>query len=205
MRRAIKVAGGRADERAMARRLTIRELDERLAEINGETSRRLSLVAKPIRVGDWPALIDKHREMLAILETARKHKGELTPPADRAERRSRRALLVLPGGSRPTAAFGTRGAAGRPDTRLPRLLGGVPPAGGIRRRRSARRAPRWPSLDAADLYPAPTHPHDPAHLRDSSAVERSRRRTRRRWQSSGPAAAVTVTAPLAWERLPLLP
>ncbi len=63
----------------------MRELDERLAEINGETSRRLSLVPKPIRVGDWPALIHKHREMLAILETARKRKGELTPPADRAE------------------------------------------------------------------------------------------------------------------------
>ena len=63
----------------------MRELDERLAEINGETSRRLKLVAKPTRASDWPALIHKHRQMLAILETALKQKGELTPPADRAE------------------------------------------------------------------------------------------------------------------------
>jgi hypothetical protein len=80
-----RVAGAMADEDAMARELSMRELDQRLAEIKSETSRRLSLVPKPTRAGDWPALIHQHREMLAILETARKRKGELTPPADRAE------------------------------------------------------------------------------------------------------------------------
>jgi hypothetical protein len=85
MRCAIKVDSGTADEHAMAPRLSMRELDERLREINGETSRRLNLVPKPSRAGDWPALIHMHREMLAILETARKRKAELTPPADRAE------------------------------------------------------------------------------------------------------------------------
>lgn len=70
---------------AVTRHLTMRELDRRLAEINSETSRRLHLVAQPTHAGDWPGLIRKHRDMLAILETARKRKGELTPPDDRAE------------------------------------------------------------------------------------------------------------------------
>jgi hypothetical protein len=85
MRRAIKVASGTADEHAMAPQRSMRELDARLRKINGETTRGLQLVPRPTVAGDWPALIYQHREMLAILETARKRKGELAPPADRAE------------------------------------------------------------------------------------------------------------------------
>lgn len=63
----------------------MRELDARLEEIERETVRRLSLVAPPAAAGDWPGLINKHREMLAILELAQRRRKELSPPADRAE------------------------------------------------------------------------------------------------------------------------
>ncbi|MDQ3677560.1 MAG: hypothetical protein M3401_12290 [Actinomycetota bacterium] len=69
----------------MTERLTFAELDKQLAAIQRETARRLELVPVPQAHGDWAALMRKHSEMLAILESSRDRKADLRPPADRAD------------------------------------------------------------------------------------------------------------------------
>ena len=68
----------------MAHPRTLAELDGQVAEIRGETNRRLGLVPFAGRYGDWDALIRKHRDMLAILEWSGERYRELRAPADRA-------------------------------------------------------------------------------------------------------------------------
>jgi hypothetical protein len=64
--------------------LTLVELDQQVATIGDETRRRLRLVVHERRYGDWDALARSHREMLAILRSARIRLGELQPFPDRA-------------------------------------------------------------------------------------------------------------------------
>lgn len=82
--RLVKLAFGGVDVYVMTGALTRAELNDRVAEIGRETTRRLHLVPFEGRYGDWQALIHKHRAMLSILESSRESVGELQPPADRA-------------------------------------------------------------------------------------------------------------------------